>query len=105
MRLRPPPIKSKPQGTSGLGLEAQRKAIDDLVASRGADVIARFTEVESGKKADRPELAKALHLAKVTGAVLLIAKLDRLSGTRRSCSRSETAASASWRPTCPRPTI
>jgi DNA invertase Pin-like site-specific DNA recombinase len=42
-------------------------------------VIARFVEVESGKLADRPELAKALHLAKVTGAVLLIAKLDRLS--------------------------
>jgi hypothetical protein len=67
------------QGASGLGLEAQRKAIDDLVASRAADVIARFTEVESGKFADRPELGKALHLAKVTGATLLIAKLDRLS--------------------------
>ena len=72
-------VSTKRQGSSRLGLEAQRKAIDDLVASRGADVIARFTEVESGKLADRPELAKALHLAKVTGAVLLIAKLDRLS--------------------------
>ena len=72
-------VSTKRQGASGLGLEAQRKAIDDLVASRGADVIARFTEVESGKLADRPELGKALHLAKVTGATLLIAKLDRLS--------------------------
>ena len=72
-------VSTKRQGASGLGLEAQRKAIDDLVASRGAEVIARFTEVESGKLADRPELAKALHLAKVTGATLLIAKLDRLS--------------------------
>jgi hypothetical protein len=54
-------------------------AIDDLVPSRGAEVISRFTEIESGKLADRPELAKALHLAEVTGATLLIAKLDRLS--------------------------
>jgi DNA invertase Pin-like site-specific DNA recombinase len=72
-------VSTKRQGASGLGLEAQRKAIDDLAASRGAEVIGRFTEVESGKLADRPELAKALHLAKVTGATLLIAKLDRLS--------------------------
>jgi DNA invertase Pin-like site-specific DNA recombinase len=72
-------VSTKRQSASGLGLEAQRKAIDDFVASRGAEVIARFTEVESGKLADRPELGKALHLAKVTGAVLLIAKLDRLS--------------------------
>lgn len=62
-----------------MGLEAQRKTIEDFAASRGAEVLARFTEVESGRKADRPELAKALHLAKVTGATLVIAKLDRLS--------------------------
>jgi DNA invertase Pin-like site-specific DNA recombinase len=42
-------------------------------------VLARFTEVESGCKAERPKLAKAVHLAKVTGATLVIAKLDRLS--------------------------
>lgn len=39
----------------------------------------RFTEVQIGRKADRPELARALHLAKVTGATMVIAKLDRLS--------------------------
>jgi len=54
-------------------LEAQRRTIDDFAASRGADVLARFAEVESGRKADRPELARALHLAKVTGATLVIA--------------------------------
>jgi DNA invertase Pin-like site-specific DNA recombinase len=72
-------VSTKRQGASGLGLEAQRKAIDDFVASRGAEAIARFTEVESGKLANRLELAKALHIAKVTVATLLIAKLDRLS--------------------------
>ena len=72
-------VSTARQGASGLGLEAQRKTIEDFAASRGAEVLGRFTEVESGRKADRPELAKALHLAKVTGATLVIAKLDRLS--------------------------
>ncbi|MES2846564.1 MAG: recombinase family protein [Pseudomonadota bacterium] len=72
-------VSTARQGTSGLGLEAQRRVIEDFAASRGAEVLARFTEVESGRKADRPELLKALHLAKVTGATLVIAKLDRLS--------------------------
>ena len=72
-------VSTARQGASGLGLEAQRKTIETFAASRGADVLARFTEVESGRKANRPELTKALHLAKVTGATLVIAKLDRLS--------------------------
>ena len=68
-----------PGGEAGSGLKAQRQAIDGFVAQRGAALIARFTEVESGRNPDRPELGKALHLAKVTGATLVIAKLDRLS--------------------------
>ena len=67
------------QGASGLGIAAQRQAIDGFVAQRTVTLIARFTEVESGRNPDRPELEKALHLAKVTGATLVIAKLDRLS--------------------------
>lgn len=72
-------VSTARQGRSGLGLEAQRKAIDDFAVSREADVIGRFTEVESGRNDARPELARALHLAKLTGATLVIAKLDRLS--------------------------
>lgn len=72
-------VSTARQGQCGLGLEAQRRQIAEFAASRGAEVLARFTEVESGRKADRPELAKALHHAKVTGATLVIAKLDRLS--------------------------
>ena len=58
---------------------AQRLAIDGFTTQRNATLLARFTEVESGRNADRPELQRALHLAKVTGATLVIAKLDRLS--------------------------
>lgn len=72
-------VSTARQGQSGLGLEAQRRQIAEFASARGAEVLARFTEVESGRKADRPELAKALHHAKVTGATLVIAKLDRLS--------------------------
>lgn len=72
-------VSTARQGKSGLGLQAQRRAIDDFAASRGADVLARFTEVESGGRNDRPELAKGLTLAKLTGSTLVIAKLDRLS--------------------------
>ena len=67
------------QGRSGLGLAVQRHAIDDYARTRGAITLARFTEVESGGRNDRPELEKALHLARMTGATLVIAKLDRLS--------------------------
>lgn len=72
-------VSTARQGRSGLGLEAQHKAINDFATSRSADVIGRFMEVESGGKDARPELTKALHLAKLTGATLVIAKLDRLS--------------------------
>lgn len=72
-------VSTARQGQSGLGLEAQQRAIHDFARGRGAEVIARFTEVESGRKAERPELARALHHARVTGATLVIARLDRLS--------------------------
>ena len=72
-------VSTARQGRSGLGLEAQKAAIDGLAAERGSQVIAAFTEIESGKVSNRPELAKALHLAKVTASTLAIARLDRLS--------------------------
>lgn len=72
-------VSTAQQGSSGLGLEAQRAAIAAYSDRIGASLVASFTEVESGKDNDRPELLKALHHAKVTGSVLVIAKLDRLS--------------------------
>ncbi|WP_439523036.1 recombinase family protein [Marivita sp.] len=72
-------VSTARQGRSGLGLEAQRKAIEDYADAKSATILARFTEIESGRKNDRPELEKALQLARLTGATLVIAKLDRLS--------------------------
>ena len=59
-------------------MEAQRKAVVDHVAGKG-EIAAEYVEIESGKKNDRPQLARALAEAKRIGAVLLIAKLDRLA--------------------------
>jgi DNA invertase Pin-like site-specific DNA recombinase len=72
-------VSTRRQGVSGLGLEAQRVAIENFAQRSHAKVVDTFTEIESGKFNTRPELAKALHLAKITGAILVIAKLDRLS--------------------------
>lgn len=72
-------VSTEGQGRSGLGLEAQREAVASLCRSRGWEIAAEFTEVESGKRDDRPQLKAAMHRAKVTGATLVVAKLDRLS--------------------------
>jgi DNA invertase Pin-like site-specific DNA recombinase len=72
-------VSTARQGQSGLGLDAQAAAIRSYGEQVRGQVLAIFTEVESGKSNDRPELVKALHLARVTGATLVIAKLDRLS--------------------------
>jgi DNA invertase Pin-like site-specific DNA recombinase len=71
-------VSTARQGRSGLGLEAQKQAVADYLKSRKA-ALREFTEVESGKHNDRPELARALQLCRQTGATLVIAKLDRLS--------------------------
>jgi DNA invertase Pin-like site-specific DNA recombinase len=72
-------VSTARQGASGLGLEAQQEAVQQYAASMSASIIATFTEVETGKLNARPQLEQALHLSKVTGATLVIAKLDRLS--------------------------
>lgn len=72
-------VSTVKQGKSGLGLEGQQAAVDAFVARRGCEVLATYTEIESGKLADRPQLAKALAHAKRSKATLVVAKLDRLA--------------------------
>jgi len=72
-------VSTDRQGQSGLGLEAQRRAVTDFLNGGAWKLVAEFVEVESGAKNDRPKLAEALALCRAHGAKLVIAKLDRLS--------------------------
>lgn len=73
-------VSTKKQGKSGLGLDAQKKTVEDFIrADRRRSLLAEYKDVESGKNDARPELLKAIDYAKKVGATLLIAKLDRLS--------------------------
>lgn len=76
-------VSTKRQGRSGLGLEAQREAVERFAKDQGYTLINAFTEVETGKGSDaleaRPELAAAIRDAKLRNCPVLVAKLDRLS--------------------------
>ena len=72
-------VSTQRQGRSGLGLEAQRAAVAAHLNGGQWVTLAEYVEIESGKNNDRPELAKAMEMCRLTGAKLLIAKLDRLS--------------------------
>jgi Resolvase, N terminal domain len=72
-------VSADKQGKSGLGLEAQRKAVLDYLNGGTGSLVGEFTEIESGKRNQRPELSKALAPCKRHKAKLVIAKLDRLS--------------------------
>lgn len=71
-------VSTDRQGKSGLGLEAQHQAVHLFAQREGYQVTAEFTEIESGKKNNRPELLAALLHCKKDKATLIIAKLDRL---------------------------
>ena len=70
-------VSTRKQERSGLGLEGQQAAV--AVYASNKTILASYTEVETGKRADRPELAKALAHAKRARATLVVAKLDRLA--------------------------
>lgn len=72
-------VSTKQQGDSGLGLDAQKTAVEAYAKNAGAKILASYREVESGKLAERPELARALAHARRSKATLVVARLDRLA--------------------------
>lgn len=72
-------VSTKRQGASGLGIEAQRKAVEDHLNGGRWKLLKEFIEVESGKRADRKALQEALGYCRLHGATLVVARLDRLS--------------------------
>ena len=72
-------VSTRKQGESGLGLEAQQSCVINYARTGSHEIIVSYQEIETGKRADRPELAKAIAHAKRTKATLVIAKLDRLA--------------------------
>ena len=72
-------VSTARQGKSGLGLEAQVASVESYARQNDAEIVATYTEVESGKNADRPKLQEAIGHANLVGATLIVAKLDRLS--------------------------
>jgi DNA invertase Pin-like site-specific DNA recombinase len=76
-------VSTQRQQRSGLGLDAQRAAIERFAATESLTIAAEFVEVETGKGADaldrRPRLAAALSTAKAAKSSVVVAKLDHLS--------------------------
>lgn len=72
-------VSTDRQGRSGLGLEAQRESVRQLVQSSQGELVSEFTEIESGKKNNRPQLLAALRECRRRKATLAISRLDRLA--------------------------
>ena len=72
-------VSTARQGKSGLGLEAQQKAVADYLSTGQWNLLEEFVEIESGRNSKRPKLLEAIEICKASGAKLLVAKLDRLA--------------------------
>jgi DNA invertase Pin-like site-specific DNA recombinase len=80
-------VSTAKQGASGLGIEAQRAAIENYLNGGKWTIVAEYTEVESGRRKDRPALEKALSAARLHRAPLIVAKVDRLTRSVAFLSR------------------
>jgi DNA invertase Pin-like site-specific DNA recombinase len=80
-------VSTGKQGKSGLGIEAQRQAVAAYLNGGNWHIVAEFTEIESGKRSDRPALEKALAAARVRQVPLVVAKVDRLTRSVAFLSR------------------
>src|SRR5258708_6795822 len=80
-------VSTPKQGRSGLGLEAQQRAVRDHLEKTNRKLIAELVEIESGKNPDRPKLLEALKLCRLTRSKLIVATLDRLARSVAFVSR------------------
>jgi DNA invertase Pin-like site-specific DNA recombinase len=80
-------VSTGKQGKSGLGIEAQRQAVANYLNGGNWHIIAEFTEVESGKRSDRPQFDKALAAARLRQVPIVVAKVDRLTRSVAFLSR------------------
>jgi DNA invertase Pin-like site-specific DNA recombinase len=72
-------VSTQRQGEAGNGLDAQRDAVQDWCCAKGCEILQEFVEIESGRKNYRPQLLAAIEECRKSGAVLIVAKLDRLA--------------------------
>lgn len=72
-------VSTKRQGQSGLGLDGQKVAVEAYAVQEGATIIGTYTEIETGKRSDRPALARAIAHSRLAKGKLVVAKLDRLA--------------------------
>lgn len=72
-------VSTDKQGKSGLGLEAQQKAVSDYLNGGNWNLVSSFVEIESGRRSDRPKLQEALAACRIHKATLVVAKVDRLT--------------------------
>jgi DNA invertase Pin-like site-specific DNA recombinase len=80
-------VSTGKQAKSGLGIEAQRQAVANYLNGGNWRIVAEFTEVESGKRSDRPQLDAALAAARARRVPLVVAKVDRLTRSVSFLSR------------------
>src|SRR5260370_15829309 len=80
-------VSTDRQGKSGLGLEAQRAAVENSLNGGKWKLINEFPEVQSGRRSDRPKLAEALAMCRAHRAALVVAKVDRLARSESFLSR------------------
>ena len=80
-------VSTDRQGKSGLGLEAQRAAVENYLNGGKWKLIKEFVEVESGRRSDRPKLAEALAMRRAHRTALVVAKVDRLARSQNFLSR------------------
>ena len=80
-------VSTSRQGKSGLGIEAQRQAVANYLNGGDWSIVAEFTEVESGRRSDRPALDQALAAARLHRSSVVVSKVDRLTHSVAFLSR------------------